>query len=188
VPAESRRIRLPGLVPNLRQCRNDFAATRSSGPLYLDSSETSNGVAGNVYALIDHPFATTAVALNNAGRWCDILMLHLNTKYCRASTAGQDGTLRVNIGKKHDQPLNQSYRVDFVYRVVALTPDYLKVMLAAEEGPLSTYDYAISFEATPLDAGRTLAHLQYSYAYGFTGRVAMQAYLVRSAATRSDLP
>lgn len=146
-------------------------------PLYLDSSETSNGVAGNVYALIDHPFATTAVALNNAGRWCDILMLHLNTKYCRASTAGQDGTLRVNIGKKHDQPLNQSYRVDFVYRVVALTPDYLKVMLAAEEGPLSTYDYAISFEATPLDAGRTLAHLQYSYAYGFTGRVAMQAYL-----------
>jgi hypothetical protein len=32
-------------------------------------------------------------------------------------------------------------------------------------------------EATPLDAGRSLLHLRYSYAFGFAGRVAMQAYL-----------
>lgn len=146
-------------------------------PLYLDSSETPGGVAGSVYALLDHPFATTALALNKPGRWCDILMLHLNTKYCRASITGRDGSLQVNIGKKHDQPLSQSYRVNFVYRVVAQIPDYLKVMLAAEEGPLSTYDYAIGFEATPLEAGRTLVRLRYSYAYGFPGRLAMQAYL-----------
>jgi len=50
-------------------------------------------------------------------------------------------------------------------------------MLSADEGPLSTRDYRITLEAVPLDGGRTLLHLAYSYAFGFAGRVAMQAYL-----------
>jgi len=49
-------------------------------PLYLDSSETPGGVAGDIYALINYPFATVSAALNSRGNWCDILMLHLNTK------------------------------------------------------------------------------------------------------------
>jgi hypothetical protein len=157
--------------------RNQLSSNQFQRPLYLNSSETRSGVTGSIYALIDHPFATTSTALNSPARWCDILMLHLNTKFCRASTKNPGNTLQVNIGKKHDQPVNDSYRVEFAYRVAAASPDYLKVALAAEEGPFSTYDYAISVEAIPLDTNRTLVHLQYSYAYGFVGRVAMQSYL-----------
>ncbi len=146
-------------------------------PLYLESSETAGDVAGNIYALVKHPFSTAGAALNEPGRWCDILLLHLNTKYCRASTDSHGSVLRVYIGKKHDQPLDDAYRVDFAYRVVAATPDYLKIMLTAGEGPLSTRDYRIMLEVAPLDDGRTLLHLAYSYAFGFAGRVAMQAYL-----------
>ena len=146
-------------------------------PLYLESAETSGAVTGNIHALVDHPFATTAAALNGPGRWCDILLLHLNTKYCRASTDGQASALRVYIGKKHDQPLEDAYLVNFSWRVVTATPDYLKIMLTADDGPLSTRDYRIMLEAVPLDDGRTLLHLAYSYSFGFAGRVAMQAYL-----------
>lgn len=146
-------------------------------PLYLESGETAGGVAGSIHALVNHPFATTGAALNGPARWCDILMLHLNTKYCRAATDGQGSVLRVYIGKKHGQPLDDAYAVDFVWRVAAASPDYLKVMLTADEGPLSTRDYRITLEAVPLDAGRSLLHLAYSYTYGFAGRVAMQAYL-----------
>lgn len=146
-------------------------------PLYLESGETTGAVAGNIHALVDHPFATTSAALNGPGRWCDILLLHLNTKYCRASTDGQASALRVYIGKKHDQPLEDAYLVNFSWRVVTATPDYLKIMLTADEGPLSTRDYRIMLEAVPLDDGRTVLHLAYSYSFGFAGRVAMQAYL-----------
>jgi hypothetical protein len=146
-------------------------------PLYLESSETSGGVSGSIFALVSHPFATTGAALNVPTAWCDILLLHLNTKYCRASSDGPGSTLRVYIGKKHDQPLNDAYPVNFAWRVEAASPDYLKVMLTADDGPLSTRDYRIMLEAVPLDAGRTLLHLAYSYAYGLTGRLAMQAYL-----------
>ena len=146
-------------------------------PIYMDSGETSSSVTGDIYAVINTPFVTAGAALNGPTRWCDILMLHINTKYCRASSDGRGTVLQVNIGKKFDQPVDQAYRVDFVYRVAAETADYLKVMLTADAGPLSTRDYRVILEAVPLDNGATFIHLTYSYAYGFAGQLAMQAYL-----------
>jgi hypothetical protein len=164
------RARYSALQPQLRN--NQFQR-----PLHLDSSETANGVNGDIHALINYPFATVVAALNSPGQWCDILMLHLNTKYCRATMAGQENVLNVRIGKKHDQPVNEAHQLAFAYRVAAQSPDYLQVTLNADEGPLSTRDYHIVLEAIPLDNGRTFIHLSYAYAYGVTGRLAMQAYL-----------
>ena len=146
-------------------------------PLFLDSSELSGVVKGDIYALTNYPFATVDAALNGPDHWCDILILHLNIKYCRASAASQGSVLKVNIGTKHDEPLDESYRVDFAYRVAARAPNYLQVRLNADEGPLSTRDYRIMLEAVPLEGGQAFIHLSYSYAYGLVGRLAMQAYL-----------
>src|SRR5690348_11780934 len=89
--------------------QEQLARNQFKRPLYLDSGETPDSVAGEIYALVKHPFATAAPALNNAARWCDILILHINTKYCRASASGSG--LQVNIGKKHDQPVEDAPRV-----------------------------------------------------------------------------
>jgi hypothetical protein len=146
-------------------------------PLYLDSSETSDSVTGDIYARIDYPFATVRGALNNPVGWCDILILHVNTKYCRASSGSQGAVLNVSIGKKYDEPLEKAYRVDFAYRIAAQTADYLQVRLNADVGPLSTRDYRIVLEAIPLETGRTFIHFSYSYTYGMVGRLALQVYL-----------
>jgi len=169
---------LPGsLRAKYDALRDRLGHNQFQRPLYLDSSETPGGVAGDIYALINYPFATVSAALNSRGNWCDILMLHLNTKYCRASTAGREAVLNVSIGKKYDQPLDEAHRVAFAYRVAAQTPNYLQVRLNADEGPLSTRNYRIVLEAVPLENGQTFIHLSYSYAYGLAGRLAMQAYL-----------
>ena len=146
-------------------------------PLYLDSGETSNGVSGDIYARVYYPFATVSGALNNPGNWCEILILHLNTKYCRASLADPGNILNVSIGKKTDQPVDDAYRVAFTYQVAAQAPDYLHIQLNAAKGPLSTKNYRIALEAIPLKSGQTFIHLAYSYGYGLLGRLAMQAYL-----------
>ena len=146
-------------------------------PLALDSSETSNSVAGDIYTLVNYPFATVNAALNGLDNWCDILILHLNTKYCRASATGQGGILNMRIGKKFDQPLDEAYPMEFAYRVAAPAPNYLLIKLSADEGPLSTRDYRIVLEAIPLENGQTFIHLSYSYSYGIVGRFAMQIYL-----------
>lgn len=153
-------------------------------PLYLDSSEIAGGVTGDIYARVNYPFATVTAALNSPDNWCDIMNLHLNTKYCRATTTGTMSVINVSIGKKYDQPLDEAYRVVFAYRVAAQTPAYLQVVLNADKGPLSTRDYRIVLEAIPLKNSQTFIHLSYSYAYGLVGRLAMQAYLETSGSNK----
>ena len=146
-------------------------------PLYLDSTESSSHLKGDIYALVNYPFATVNTALNDPTHWCDVLTLHLNVKYCRASIDKTGDTLLVSIGTKNDKPLYEAFDVKFSYNMVATTPDYFAVRLSAKTGPLSTSDYHIQLEATSVPNGKTFIHLTYSYAYSFTGRLAMQSYL-----------
>ncbi len=149
-------------------------------PLYVESVESAQDLKGDIFALVDHPFANVNAALAVPANWCDVMILHINTKYCRAVSAGTRTTLLVNIGKKTEQALDDAYRVSFAYRLAATTPEYLAVQLNADNGPLGTSNYRIVLEAVPADATRTLLHLSYSYAYGLSGRLGMQAYLATS--------
>lgn len=153
-------------------------------PLYLDSSEDPGNVSGDIYALVNTPYATLSAALTSPGHWCDILILHLNTKFCRPSTAGRSTVLNVSIGKKHAQPLHEAYRVVFAFDVPVTSSNYLQVRLNADEGPLGTRDYRIVLAAIPLNNGQTFIRLSYSYAYGLAGRLAMQAYLGTAGASK----
>ena len=153
--------------------RDRLASSAFQRPLVLESVQTSNDLKGDVYAVVDQPFTRVGPALQSAEHWCDLLMLHLNVKDC--TTSGK--TLTLFVGRKFDQPLDDAYKVDFAYSVPAVTADYLRVQMTADEGPLSTRDYRLALEAVPLDAGHSFLHMSYSYAYGTAARFAMQAYL-----------
>jgi hypothetical protein len=146
-------------------------------PLSLDSSESSSDLKGDIYALVNYPFPTVSAALNGPEQWCDVLILHINTKYCRATTDASTTALAVSIGKKTPQPLKEAYPIEFSYRVAAATAKYLDIQLDAQEGPLSTRNYRIQLQAVPVGNGQTFLHLTYSYDYGMVGRLAMKSYL-----------
>jgi len=146
-------------------------------PLQLESREGKDTVSGEIHAVVDHSFATTGAALSTPAQWCDILILHLNTKYCRPSANAGLTTLHVVIGTKFDTPILEGHRVDFAYRIAVRTADYLQVNLEAGEGPLGTHDLRIAVAAMPADDGKTFVRLSYSYGYGAVARLAMQAYL-----------
>jgi hypothetical protein len=154
-----------------------IATSQFQRPLYLESTESSSAVRGDVFAYVDYPFAEVNQVFNGPGRWCDVLILHINTKYCATSSNGGGTVLTLNIGKKVEERLADTSRVDFDYRVTAAAPDYLAVELHADKGPMSTSDFRILLEAAPADRGRSLIHFTYSYAFGATSRVAMQVYL-----------
>ena len=156
--------------------QDKFVNNQFGRPLVLESTQTSNDLKGDVYAVVEHPFAMVEQALQSPEHWCDILILHLNVKRCRVG-GGTPKVLSLNVGRKFDQPIEDAYALDFLYRVVATTPDYLQVALTADEGPLSTKNYRIQVEAQPVDAKRTVIHMAYAYGYGFAARMAMQAYL-----------
>jgi hypothetical protein len=153
-------------------------------PLYLDSNESSGKLTGNIYARIPYPFAVVSDALDDPSNWCDVLILHVNTKYCRASSNDAGAVVTLNIGAKHEQRLEDTYLIEFSYRVAASAADYFQVQLDAPTGPLGTRDYVILMEAVSLGSDETFLHLTYSYAYGTAGRFAMNAYLATTGRSK----
>ena len=149
--------------------------------LYLDSTESFSSIKGDIYAVIDYPFADVNSALNHPvqgpANWCDAMMLHPNTKYCNASVGNNKKILSVKIGKKTRQSLARTYSMEFDYNQEAAGPEYFRVVLGAGSGPLGTSDYRIVLEAVALDGRQTFIHLVYSCGYGIAARMAMKIYL-----------
>ena len=157
--------------------REALASSLFQRPLVLESTQADGNLKGDVYAVVAHPFSVVGPALQAGEHWCDVLIVHLNVKQCRARGAGAQSTVNLVVGRKFDQPLEDAYQVVFAYRLAASEPDYLQVRLDAEAGPLGTKNYRIVFEAVPLDANRSFVHMSYSYAYGMAARLAMEGYL-----------
>ena len=146
-------------------------------PLALESAETPDRLKGDIYAIVEHPFDAVSAGLSNPDHWCDVMLLHINTKYCHALAGSSGTTLRVNIGKKTPEELSDAARVEFNFSLTAATKEYFEFTLNAKDGPLGTSDYRIQLEAVALPNDRTFLHLTYSYAVSFAGRLAMQTYL-----------
>ena len=146
-------------------------------PLYLNSAESSHDLQGDIYAVVDYSFPTVSSALNNPEHWCDLLILHVNIKYCHVSNTNTGPVLTVNLGQKYDQPLADTYVGLFNYRGLITTSDYFAIQLSADSGPLGTHDYQIWIEAVPLKDKRTFIHFSYAYSFGLAGRLTMQSYL-----------
>ncbi len=157
--------------------KEQLASNQFQRPLYLESEQTAGDLKGDVYALLDQPYAVVGQALQGMDHWCDVLILHLNVKHCHSASTGGNDVLSLSVGRKFDQPLADAYVVDFAYKVLAATPDFLRVSLSADKGPMGTSNYRIVLEAIPLDAKRSFIHMSYSYAYGVAARLAMQGYL-----------
>jgi hypothetical protein len=169
-PADALRHKFSDLGEDLR--RNPFGR-----PLVIQSTDASNRLKGEIYATVEYPFGEVSRGLNSPEHWCDVISLHINTKYCHAATAPSGTSLQVRIGKKTPQEVADAARVDFDYQVLAASQEYFEITLNARDGPMGTSDYRIEFEAAALPDSTTFIHLTYSYAFNFAGRLAMQTYL-----------
>ena len=146
-------------------------------PLVLKSSESADALKGEIYAVLDYPFEQVNGAINNPNHWCDALILHINVKYCHAVKSNAGTVLNINLGKKYEQPLAETYIAMFNYQSMTTAANYFSVEMKANDGPLGTKDYRIWVEATPVNQNQTFLHFTYAYSFGITGRLAMKGYL-----------
>jgi hypothetical protein len=157
--------------------KSQLAGSPFRRPLVLESSEGSNTVEGSVYAVLDSSFSDVSRTFKSPEQWCEVMILHVNTKYCRADANTAPTRFKVSIGKKTPQQLSDAFALDFGYEVASATTNYLSVVLSAEKGPLGTSNYKIEMQAAPLPENRTFMRLRYAYGYGVASRLAMQGYL-----------
>lgn len=165
------------LLARHAELADELARNPYGEPLFIASSEEGDSVGGDIYAVMDHPFAQAGSALRPPASWCHILLLHVNTKQCTVEQGAGGPLLAVRIGMKHEQPLEQTQRMAFAYRVEAARKDYLQVRFDAPSGPLGTRDYSVNFEAVPIAGNRTFVHLRYGWSSGLAARLAMRTYL-----------
>jgi len=156
-------------------------------PLALESKEEPRRVSGDVYAVIDYPFDTVSRTMRNPRSWCEVLILHLNTKYCHAA----NDSLSVRMGRKNARDLDGSFPLDFAFRAEPARAGFVAAQATSPTGPLGSRDYQISMQAMPLPNGRSFMRLHYSYAYGAAAKLATKGYLATSGSgkvgfTRED--
>jgi hypothetical protein len=154
----------------------DKFATTSSVAAVLESTQSSGDLKGDVYAVVEHPFSTVQQALVSPEHWCDILILHLNVKRCKASAGDAEDAQpqRRPQVRPADRgcvraQLQVSRRCD-ERRLPAGAPERRRRPAQHEELP-------IQVEAVPIEAKRTVIHMSYAYGYGFAAKMAMQTYL-----------
>lgn len=181
------------VMGQMTSLRNKFIALKEpleknqfKRPLVLESQDTSRKLTGDIYAVVDYPLNKVSVELNNPDHWCDVLLLHLNTKYCRAKPAssGDGKIIVVNMGKKSQEELKFVPHIDFSYSAIVSTPAYFQIKLTADDGPFQTSDYVISLEGLDINNGKTFLHLTYSYSMNFGARMALLAYLKTVASSK----
>ena len=178
-PADAARLmgKRTELLPQLQ-------AKTFGEPLHLISSESGGRMAADVYADMALPFARVAAVLGTAESVCGVLFLHLNVRSCQPTRGAQGDVLMLSAGPKQGATAGTVYSMAYRMRVEASRADYLRVSLVAATGPLSTSDYRIVFEATPLEGQRTFLHFAYGYNFGNLARMAMGAYLATAGRTK----
>lgn len=146
-------------------------------PLLVRSQESTTQVQGEVFSEMDFAFATVLAGLQGASQWCEVMILHINTKYCRPRTGPSGTELVVQIGKKTPEELAPSSTIVFRYRVLEASAEYLRISMSAQEGPLGTSNYSMVLQATQVQGNRTMVHLRYAYTVNSLGRLALNTYL-----------
>ena len=146
-------------------------------PIQLESSETADGVRGEVYAVIDHPLGEVRELLGSAPQWCEMLLLHIDNRRCRVTRRPDGDALTLSVVRRYDKPVEQAFELPFVHRIASAAPDYLAMDLSAATGPLGTRNYRVVLEAVPLGERQTFVHLGYAYDHNMMARLATMAYL-----------
>lgn len=155
------------LQPRLRQ--NAFGE-----PLQISSRELPDRMEGDVHAELAYSFETATAAFRTPAAVCELLFLHLNVHACKPAESG--GVL-LTAGPKKTGGAGMTVQMRYTMRTEVDDPGHLRVVLTAPNGPLSTTDYRMVFEAVPIDDGRSFVHFGYAYNFGLVARMAMQAYL-----------
>jgi hypothetical protein len=75
-------------------------------PLVLESSENADRLGGDIYAVVNYSFSAVHAGLSSPEHWCEIMILHIDTKFCHATPGRSSSTLRINFGRYRNNTAN----------------------------------------------------------------------------------
>lgn len=158
---------------------NDFKL-----PIALTSFEQGDQFKGEIIGVLEHDFETSRQIFTQPGDWCNILMMHLNTKSCTYEK-GANPIIHLSSGRKPNKKPELIKKLSMKFSILEDRSDYLSVGLFSNDGPLGTRDYRIELKAMPLPRtlsdetsfNGTIVRLVFSYRMSWFSRKATTIYL-----------
>jgi hypothetical protein len=173
------------LLAKQAEYRAQLQSSTFGEPLYLASQDAGGRLVADVYAELGAPFAKVSNLLGDPELLCGVLFLHLNVRACVAQRGPHGDVLALTAGPKQGVTgAATTYSISYSMHVDSASADYLRVTLVAASGPLSTSDYQIVFEATPLEGQRSFLHFSYGYSYGSLAKMALNLYLATAGRSK----
>ncbi len=153
-------------------------------PLHLVSQDNGSHMQGDVYTELPLSFAQVTGIVTSPDSLCNVMFLHLNIRGCLPVHGASGDGLTLTVGPKQGSAGSTAYTIKYAMRVESSSADYQRISLSADSGPLSTSDYRIVFEVTPMDAQHSFLHFGYGYTYGTMARMALSLYLATAGRSK----
>ena len=169
--------RVQQLQHHYQQLRESAKGGPFGVPLSIHSEEASDQVSAEVYGIIEHPFETVGEALRSPASWCEFAPLHMNVKACTFQIRSYGTSLTLYVGRKYYQEPQAASPQSYLFSVQVDEPNFLSVVLSAEQGIFGTTAHRLQLEATGVD-GKTVVALRSSYVPSVLTRLATSIYLV----------
>lgn len=164
--------------------RAELASNAFGEPLTVTSIVNGERVDGEVHAEIAHPFPAISLAFKSGTQVCEVLLLHLNVRGCRATAAGADESIELAVGPKQRSTITPIRSLNYRLHIDVDSGDYLRATLSTETGPLSTAGNRLVIEAVPMDERRAFVRVRYSYGSSALTKLAMKVYLATAGRSK----
>jgi len=152
--------------------------------LVLDSHEQADSLSGEVHAELPVPIGRLQALFASGAAMCEMLLLHLNVRGCRARGVVGSEPIVLLVGPKQLDTAALLHRMAYRAKVDVAGTDVARLTLSAGTGPLGTRDHRIAIEAVAIEPARSFVRLSYAYGFGLTGRAAMKTYLATAGRTK----
>ncbi len=176
VPAHAQENTAAALLHRYQALRAQLAAKPLGVPARVDSSQEGDELHGEVYALLEQPFNSLLSQLTEPAVWCQLALLHLNTKACTTGQTGGRDWLTLYSGRKGFEAPGSAYPLRFAFQNTDVHPVHLEINLRAQAGPLGSSDYRITVAAIPVAQG-SFVRVSYAFRTSTMSRLATQVYL-----------
>ncbi len=146
-------------------------------PIVVETHDDKSRSQCDVYGIVHHDFKELCDVLSQSKNWCDILLLHPNTKACTVAYTNQREILTLYCGRKYYQAPDTVTALSLAFHVERGTTGNLDISMSGDKGPLNTDNYEIRINAVPLEKGEAFIHLSYAYDCGLAFKSALRMYL-----------
>lgn len=155
-------------------------------PFYLQVEFEKYRQTGEAAMYFKQSLSELAESLSDIRNWCDVLILHLNTKACtyHLNKSGEK-TLTMYLGRKFYQDPDDAFVMSYHFHTER-QDNYFSALITAKKGPLGTSDYRIQLEAKDIE-GKTFGRFLVSQKHSWISSKAAKLYVATTGRDKKGI-